>query len=108
MDHNAVYDLAWRDGVDRWYGQAMKQEHVDLIVKYYNQAPDWELPLWVRGLHYVITGQHVERDRYQEWDYGLNMDLELLCHHRRGRLLFEFSRDLWQILGARRDRLQKI
>ena len=48
----------------------------------------------------------LERDRYLQWDYGLSMDLELLCHHRKGRVPFEFLPHLWTILSRRRDQAQ--
>ena len=38
-----------------------------------------------------------------QWDYGLTMDLELLCHHREGRLPFVFMPRLWAILELRRN-----
>ena len=101
------YDAAWRDGVDRWYGQSMTEEQLDLIAKYHQDDPG-EVPPWVYGLRHILTGKEWDFAGYLEWDYGLDMDLELLCHHRRGRLPFEFMLHLWHILGARRDRLRNM
>ena len=32
------YPGAWKQGIDRWFGQTMQQQQVDLIVKYYAAA----------------------------------------------------------------------
>ena len=40
------------------------------------------------------------------WDYGLSMDLELLCVRRQGGSVpFKFMPDLWRILEERRVQL---
>jgi len=101
-----LYDDAWKDGVDRWYGQIMQPEQMNHFSYYYEKTQFFDVPDWARGLHYVWKGPHVLSDRYHMWDYGLTMDVELLRRSRGGRLPFEFMPNLWIILGARHGQLR--
>ena len=93
----SLYNQACVEGVDR-FGQDMKPAQLQLIKEYYYRTPDREVPPWVCGLRYVYSDEILERDRYMQWDYGLTLDLELLCHHREGPLPFVFLPRLWTIL----------
>ena len=57
-----------------------------------------DAPPWVNGLRYATDAKTLDEDHYIQWDYGLSMDLEMLCNHRRGRVPFEFMPHLWTIL----------
>ena len=101
-----TYETAWREGVDRWFGQTMTSEQLNIINHYSIQTHMSELPQWVYGLRYTTPGsEYGLYGRYLQWDYGLTMDLELVCHHRGGPLPVEFMPHLWTILTARRERL---
>ena len=101
------YDNAWRTGaIDRWFGQAMTVEQQNTIVGYWKVTPDREVPPWVCGLRFAYNDcAPLERDRYQQWDYDLTMDLEMLCFHRHGHgpLPITFMTHLWPILTSRRN-----
>jgi len=43
------------------------------------------------------------KERHQSWDYGLSMDLELLCLHRKSRLPFRFHEQTWERLEVRKQ-----
>ena len=100
--------MTWRGGTawNRWYGQPMKPEQTDIIITYYQQTTTYEVPAWAHGLRYVSCGEESEWDRHMQWDYGLAMDQELLCLHRRGRLPFDLMPNLWETLNDRRCRLR--
>ena len=101
-ERNTHYDQAWKDGVDRWFGQPMTTAQVEMIQYYLRHTPLRDAPPppppWVAGLRYAIDAKPLEQNRYLQWDYGLTMDLELLCHHRRGHVLFQFMPHLWTVL----------
>ena len=87
------YGEAWEAGIDRWFGQPMKDAQMLTIEAYWKETPDREVPPWVCGLCYAVHDSAPrERDRYQQWDFGLTMDPELLCFHRHGPLPFVFCR----------------
>ena len=104
------YDHAWKTGaIDRWFGQAMTIEQQNTIVGYWKVTPDREVPPWVCGLRFAYNDcAPLERDRYQQWDFGLTMDLELLCFHRHGPLPFVSMPHLWTIMQRRRDNVHDI
>jgi len=60
-----LYDCAWADGVDRWFGQTMQPEQMERFLFYYNSTPAYEVPVWAHGLRYVCHVPHVLSDRYQ-------------------------------------------
>ena len=69
----------------------MSDEQIKLIKYYHTRTPHYEVPLWVYGLRIVSTNNKYVTDFYMPWDYGLNMDCQLLCRHRHGaRLPFVF------------------
>jgi len=35
-----LYREIWASGVDRWYGQALSEEQVKIVMDYYEQTPD--------------------------------------------------------------------
>ena len=92
------YDQAWKEGVDGWYGQIMTKDQISIIKRYLRDTPLRDAPAWVNGLRYATDAKHLDEDHYIQWDYGLSMDLEMLCNHRRGRVPFEFMPHLWTIL----------
>ena len=86
------YENAWLEWVDRWFGQGMTVEQVDIIHLYSRQTSSRHLPQWVYGLRYLSPGsEQWLQDNYLQWDYGLSMDLELLCHHRAGSVSIHAS-----------------
>ena len=54
------YDVAWRQGVDRWYGQAMTPDQLQIIRKYYQVTPPSELPIWGSGVFFYHVFKFVE------------------------------------------------
>ena len=103
------YTQIWESqGVDRWFGQAMTGDQVDMIQWYYDRTPRGEIPLWVQGLRHNIDMEPYAVDIYLPWDYGLSTDLLLLRRHRRGPLPFTFTPGLWEKLEKRRQVLAKI
>ena len=51
--------------------------------------------------------KHESKERFFPWDYGLSMDLELLCVFRRHRIPFEFMDNIWEKLEERKNKLQE-
>ena len=53
------------------------------------------------------SGVHDVTERHFPWDYGLGMDLELLCLHRKSRLPFRFHDKIWEKLEVRKEKLRE-
>ena len=100
------YDQTWHDGVDRWYRQRMSDEQLRIIKQYYIETPERDKPAWSRALRYCTTGQHDVRERFYPRDYGLSMDLELLCSYRWRGLPFDLTDKLWDKLDERKEELK--
>ena len=100
------YESAWLDGVDRWFGQVMTAEQLQIIHEYSIRALICDLHQWLYGLRFIVPESESRLfGWYLQWDYGLSMDIELLCRHRGGWLPFEFMPHLWTILEVRRVEL---
>ena len=52
------HDQVWREGVDRWYGQALSDEQINLLLRYYHETPFYMVPSWMHGLLYVLRRQN--------------------------------------------------
>ena len=103
-----LYGQAWeKNGVDRWYGQHLTDEQIHIIQSYYELTPERCLTAWSRALRYCISGVHDVTERHHPWDYGLSMDLELLCLYRKTRLPFRFHDKIWEKLEVRKEKLQE-
>jgi len=100
------YPEVWEKGVDRWFGQPLKDEQIKIIQDYYELTPERHLPQWSRALRYCTSGRHDVKERHHVWDYGLNQDCELLCLHRKEhRLPFRFQDKAWDMLEAQKQKL---
>ena len=93
----------WSEGVDRWFGQAMRPSQLQLISRYHRQCRRGECPSWVYGLLIMIGGQPRMWSLRRQWDYGLCMDLNMLCEHRGTAVVpFSFMPMFWSALRSRR------
>ena len=98
---------AWTEGVDRWFGQAMRPSQLHLIRGYLGITLVGEVPAWVDGLMLQIGGEEVSHDSLLQWDFGLSLDQEILCANRGGGVPpFETMYELWNMLGQRRKRFE--
>ena len=100
-------------GVDRWFGQPMRPSQLQSILRYHRHCRRGECPPWVYGLLIMIGGKEC-LGRRRQWDYGLCMDLTMLCAHREsaapvntsgGRFEaapFSFMPMFWSVLTSRR------
>ena len=100
------YDQAWSDGIDRWFGQTMTSQQLNIIHDYSMNTHKCDMPQWVYGLRFINPGSEPRLcGRYLQWDYGLSLDLQLLRHHRGGAMPFEFMPHLWTLLHVRWETL---
>ena len=107
----AHYSHVWTDGVDRWFGQPMHPQQRSILKEYYLNTPTYEVPVWTIGwLWFDASGDEEEFPvpHGLPWDYGLSMDVDLLCRNRSGDLPFQFHDELWPRLMARKTRLHEV
>ena len=75
MEAFGRHDQVWREGVDRWYGQALSDEQINLLLRYYHETPFYMVPLWTHGLFYVLRRQNYVEHLHFPWDYGICSDI---------------------------------
>ncbi len=76
VDEHAV----WRDGVDRWNGQAMSSTQLNRIQVYYNRSPVYEIPVWAKALEWFYTEKELGESPDLGWDFGV-FRTRALSHH---------------------------
>ena len=87
----------------------VKQDQVELIRKYHDFTPWYEVPAWVYALRFAGTPKIYVMEQFFAWDYGLTMDCQLLMRHRLdGRLPFVPNYALWKKLEERREHLKNM
>ena len=73
-----------------------------MILRYHGQCRRGECPPWVYGLLIMIGGKERIHTCRRQWDYGLCMDLKMLCEHRGAEVPFSFMPFFWDVLKQRR------
>ena len=99
------YDVQWSQGhIDRFYGQRMSEDQLQLIRKYYMELPSCDVPLWAIGLRLLVHNRESSKGFAYPWDFGLVRDYDDLLEARVGRSCpFEMWPDLWARLSRRRE-----
>ena len=99
-------DCIWNDGVDRWFGQVLSDEQIDLLLVYHHVTPCHLVSIWMHGLIYVLRGGHYVEHMHMSWDYGLCADIDCLKMARRGPVPFVYMASSWGDLHRRRHMLE--
>ena len=73
-----------------------------MILDYLGHCLPGECPSWVYGLLIMLGGKEHDLNSRAEWDYGLCMDMQMLCEHRGADLPFSFMPFFWDVLKQRR------
>ena len=106
MEATERHDQVWREGVDRWYGQALSDEQINLLLRYYHETPLYMVPLWMHGLLYVLRRQNYVEHLHFPWDYDICTDIAWLKRFRRGLVPFVYMASLWDALHERLELLE--
>jgi hypothetical protein len=77
--------------------------HIARLEKYYYGTPIYEHPPWAHRLNITQNAAELRLGLALPWDFGLTLDLQVLCHRRRSRLPFATDCSLWQRLEIRKD-----
>ena len=101
-----AYEGVWRDGVDRFFGQAMSDEQIRRIKTYYERTETLDRPMWSRALYWYCTRKGSFDDC--PYDFGLEQDWKTVCMFRvYSRRPFEWAPQLWDRIEERRKRLKQ-
>ena len=86
----------------------MSEARINMIKRYHGMTPFYEVSLWGLRGSLCLEQQEVRHGLLLPWDYGLDVDCQLLCRHRScGRLPCEFIPLLWAKLQVRKQELSE-
>ena len=90
------YTRLWRNGVHRWYGQAVTPFGARLFAWYFEMTDKRDIPLWAHGLHWYLSSERNDvRDLYPN-DFGIWQDVSALLANRCiAERPFAWAEDLW-------------
>ena len=106
-ERNWTYDGVWKDGVDKWFGQAMAQYDVNRVKWYYKNTPANDIPVWAHGVNWYHNPQadQAQFDRFPA-DFGIEEAwLAVRANRKSGRRPFEWAENLWPRIAERKRRL---
>ena len=101
-----AYEGVWKDGVDRFFGQAMSDEQIRRIKTYYERTEKYDRPMWSHALCWFCsnTGSFAEYPH----DFGLEQDWKTVSMFRvHSWKPFQWMPGLWDRIEERRQRLQR-
>ena len=75
---------------------------------YYTKTAPGRVPQWYHALQHFQDKQEAECAGQMEWDYGLSMDVELLCMNRGGSVPFQWEPHLWDTLYVRDRKIRRL
>ena len=90
------YTRLWRNGVHRWYGQAVTPPAAQLFLWYFERTDKRDIPLWAHGLHWYLSSErNGVRDPYPD-DFGIWHDVSALLANRCiPERPFAWADDVW-------------
>ena len=103
-----TYNGVWKDGVDKWFGQAMARYDVNRVKWYYKNTPANDIPVWAHGVNWYHNPQadQAQFDRFPA-DFGIEEAwLAVRANRKSGRRPFEWAENLWPRIEERKRRLE--
>ena len=72
---------AWsNDHFYRWIGQKYDDGLINLFLVVYDKTPDYDKPMWAKGLYWFLKNRNTTEFDDCPWDFGLTADAYLYKH----------------------------